>query len=68
MRIIEIAKEHRVRPQVIYNIIRDFEALGKIDIDRTNRRLVLDGETVDMIRRELEERGYWKKQTEEVNY
>lgn len=58
MRIVELAKEHRVRPQVIYNIIRDFEALGRIEINRTNRRLVLDGETVDIIKRELEERGY----------
>jgi hypothetical protein len=64
MRIIELAKEHRVRPQVIYNIIRDFEALGRIEINRTNRRLVLDGETVDIIRKELEERGYYGRTKE----
>jgi len=54
----EIAKTYRVRPQVVYTIVRDFEALGYLEIDRKGRSLILNDGVISKVKRELERRGY----------
>ncbi|WP_213699013.1 hypothetical protein [Acetomicrobium sp.] len=58
MTIREIAKTYRVRPQVVYTIVRDFEALGYLEIDRKGRSLILNDGVISKVKRELERRGY----------
>ena len=54
----DIAKTYRVRPQVVYTIVRDFEALGYLEIDRKGRSLILNEGAISKVERELERRGY----------
>lgn len=54
----EIAKTYRVRPQVVYTIVRDFEALGYLEIDRKGRSLILNEGAISKVESELERRGY----------
>lgn len=58
MTIREIAKTYKVRPQVVYTIVRDFEALGYLEIDRKGRSLILNDGVISKVKRELERRGY----------
>jgi|LDZT01.1.fsa_nt_gi DNA-binding MarR family transcriptional regulator len=61
----EIATSYRVRPQLVYTIVRDFEALGFFKIDRNNRRLVLNEKAITIIGDELERRGYLRSESYE---
>lgn len=61
MTISEIAKTYRVRPQLVYTIVRDFEALDRLRIDRAGRTLLLDNKAIQTIKTELERRGYTEK-------
>jgi hypothetical protein len=54
----DIARTYRVRPQLVYTIVRDFEALGRLHIDRAGRSLILDSTAIQTIKKELERRGY----------
>lgn len=58
MTISDIAKSYRIRPQVVYTIVRDFESMGSLKIDRTGRSLILNEKAIETIKRELERRGY----------
>jgi hypothetical protein len=58
MTISDIAKSYRVRPQVVYMIVRDFESMGSLKIDRAGRSLILNEKAIETIKRELERRGY----------
>ena len=57
----EIARAHRVRPQLVYTIVRDFESLGRLRVDRAGRTLLLDESAIQTIKKELERRGYTEK-------
>jgi len=57
----EIAKTYRVRPQLVYTIVRDFESMGRLRVDRAGRSLLLDNKAIQTIKTELERRGYTEK-------
>lgn len=59
MKIIELAKKFRIRPQIIYAIVRDFEVTGKIQVKRSGRSLILSDEAVETVEEELIRRGYY---------
>jgi transposase len=58
MKVRDIANAYRVRPQVVYTILRDFESTGRVKIDRAGRSLILNEKAIETIKRELERRGY----------
>ena len=58
MNVSDIARTYRVRPQLVYTIVRDFEALDRLHIDRAGRSLILDSTAIQTIKKELERRGY----------
>ena len=58
MKVREIAEHYRVRPQVVYTILRDFESTGRVKIDRAGRHLRLDPSVIETVSNELERRGY----------
>jgi transposase len=66
MTISDIAKSYRVRPQVVYTIVRDFESMGSLKIDRAGRSLILNEKAIETIKRELERRGYEASHENEV--
>jgi len=59
VKIIELAKKFRIRPQIIYAIVRDFEVTGKIQVKRSGRSLILSDEAVETVEEELIRRGYY---------
>jgi len=58
MTVNEIAKQHRVKPQIIYTTIKQFEILGKIKVKRQGRKIILDKKNAEIIKKDLERRGY----------
>lgn len=58
MTVRDIATQYRVNPQVVYNVIKEFEIYGKIKLKRKARKLVFNEKAIKLIKEELERRGY----------
>lgn len=58
MTIRELGTKYKIRPNMLYLIIQDLEALGVLQVPRVKRRLVIDSHTQDALENELQRRGY----------
>jgi len=61
MTVNQLAREFKVRPAVIYNIIYSLEITQDIAFSRQGRNYALTTNEVEIITRELRKRGYKKK-------
>lgn len=57
----EIAKKFKVSLQTVYNAITDIEIKKGIRPRKQGRRLIIDDEYYQIIKRELERKGYYEK-------
>jgi len=58
MRVMDIAREFKVRPLNVYRLVYDLEVFGLISPERKGRNLYLKPADLEVIRDELKKRGY----------
>jgi sugar-specific transcriptional regulator TrmB len=61
MKSLDIAKEFGVRLNLVYQILYDLEGKGIIEPDRAKTRINWKPEEVEIMRNELQRRGYKRK-------